>query len=440
MPVALWLRGCCAASCFEESMYITLLRSQLVLDIATVSDNKPQLLTEGLTSHEIAQEARGIGKGKRIKSAREREFPLALIEKGYEIDIGTAQASRNEDIQSIINTVNKVPPEQILTVKPDLNSAECSKVNTSLRSVFAEAAIRGSSLEGGARFMNAINLLAKDTRRTRLTLDVMNVEMTDTNFFTAFRAKSMQKLVSLKVDLAGCGSLSDLTALAEGVGQLTSLQELKMDFSVCRGLGDVDSIGNALAQLPSLKKLGLRFSHCYLVENLSELSYGISRLGRSLEEITLNFQYCPIEGLCSVTNALQSLTHLQKLELDFSHCDQLTDDGSVSPLTIALKSLKNHLKSLKLHFRDCSKISGVGQIAEAIAELRFLKQLRIDFMGCSDGGRGLAGVGMFGQSISELSSLELLEISFDDSPITQTVLATVRNLKGVKVHAQSNFG
>ena len=84
---------------------------QLLLDFATVWDGQAQLLTEGL-AHEM--------EATQIKAARERGFPLELMEKGYRLDIRSAEASKAEDRQHILNSI----AGKELTSVPDLSSPE----------------------------------------------------------------------------------------------------------------------------------------------------------------------------------------------------------------------------------------------------------------------------------------------------------------------------
>ena len=84
---------------------------QLLLDFATVRDGQAQLLTEGL-AHEM--------EATQIKVARERGFPLELMEKGYGLDITSAEASKAEDRKHILNSI----AGKELSSEPDLSSPE----------------------------------------------------------------------------------------------------------------------------------------------------------------------------------------------------------------------------------------------------------------------------------------------------------------------------
>ena len=95
--------------CFEQASVVQ--GKQLLLDFATVRDGQAQLLTEGL-AHKM--------EATQIKAARERGFPLELMEKGYEVDIRSAEASKAEDKQHILNSI----AGKELSSEPDLSSPE----------------------------------------------------------------------------------------------------------------------------------------------------------------------------------------------------------------------------------------------------------------------------------------------------------------------------
>ena len=122
--------------CFEFAMVV--LGKKLLLDFATVHDGKPQLLTEGLASED--ENSRYIATY--FKTCREEGFPLRIMEKGYDIQIELADASREEDKRNIMNSITKKP----LDSTPDPSDEAFSKVNRTLRSMLAEHAARHSAV------------------------------------------------------------------------------------------------------------------------------------------------------------------------------------------------------------------------------------------------------------------------------------------------------
>ena len=117
--------------CFEFAVVV--LGEKLLLDFATVHNGKPQLLTEGLASEEDRPWK---------KVDREKRFPLRVMEKGYDIQIESAQATRDEDKRNIMNSITKKP----LDSTPDPSDEAFSRVNRTLRSMLAEHAARHSAV------------------------------------------------------------------------------------------------------------------------------------------------------------------------------------------------------------------------------------------------------------------------------------------------------
>ena len=233
-----WLR-----SCFEESMLCQGLKAQhgVKLDIATVTQRGPQLLTEGLATN-----ADGELEDQFLKHYREEVFPFELLQLGWSIEITTAQASVPADFNRIINTINGVPAEQLSTVEPDLGHEACERVNRMLRAVFAEAAA-GKAAEQPGMLEQAMELLAKDTERTELMLD-FSFCLSLTDVIAVGRAISQLKsLQQLTLSFNGCTSLTDVSAVGSGVSQLKSLQQLTLYFSWCESLTDVSAVGSAVS-------------------------------------------------------------------------------------------------------------------------------------------------------------------------------------------------
>ena len=103
-------------SCFEES--ICLLQrtgKQLKLDIATIHVGKPCLIAEGHPDLEST-----------------KKFPLALMERGFSIDIAKAEATQEEDRRRILNSVAG-KEEAELDTEPPTEHEKFTQVHTSSR-------------------------------------------------------------------------------------------------------------------------------------------------------------------------------------------------------------------------------------------------------------------------------------------------------------------
>ena len=80
---------------FEQATAVR--HAKLLLDFATVHGGRAHLLTERFAYK---------NEGKERKAARERSFPLELLEAGYELDISSAQASEEKDRRHILNSID----------------------------------------------------------------------------------------------------------------------------------------------------------------------------------------------------------------------------------------------------------------------------------------------------------------------------------------------
>merc|ERR1740117_270677 len=272
--------------CFEESMLCQGLKAQhgVKLDIATVTGDGPQLLTEGVATRATAGDGRV--ESQFGKYFREQDFPFELLRLGWSIEISTAQASVPADFNRIINTINGVPAEQLSTVEPELGHEACERVNRMLRVVFAEAAA-GKAAEHPGMLEQAMELLAKDAERTELIMD-----------FTY------------------CPKLTDVSAVGSAVSQLKSLQKLTLNFSCCDGLTDVSAVVGAVSQLKSLQKFTLNFSHCSKLTDVGAVVSAVSQL-KSLQQLDLDLQGCSnLTGMCCLEARLRKALPGAEIKVD----------------------------------------------------------------------------------------------------------------------------
>ena len=263
---------------FEEGMWAQNLRKKgLKLDIATMLDGKPQLLTDGLTQKEEQKyEAENPGYGYFVKSGREASFPLAVLQLGYAITAGEAEATQKEDKRRIINTINGCDPTQLNTSEPVLDHFECERVNRILRGVFAEASLNAAAKadygtedeprdaevdEKSHNLGSAMSVLAEDTERSELLIDLRYTGITHTNELGAATLGKLQALTQLNI-IASCSGLVDVSAFGEALAQLKALEKLTISFTFCRGPVDVSAVGQGLAQLKVLKELTIDFTFC----------------------------------------------------------------------------------------------------------------------------------------------------------------------------------
>ena len=88
---------------------------QLKLDIATIHVGKPCLIAEGHPDLEST-----------------KDFPLALMERGFSIDIAKAEATQEEDRRRILNSVAG-KEEAELDTEPPTEHEKFTQVHTSSR-------------------------------------------------------------------------------------------------------------------------------------------------------------------------------------------------------------------------------------------------------------------------------------------------------------------
>ena len=141
-----------------------------------------------------------------FKGVREQDFPLELLEQGYEIRVEDGQASQEKDRKRILNSIAAKPLES----EPDLHHPAYGEVNQTLRSMVAAHGIGRSARAG--QLEKAIAVVCGDRNQTKLELN-----------------------------LSWCDALDDVAPLAK-LGELQSLQQLTLVLARCEALVDVASL------------------------------------------------------------------------------------------------------------------------------------------------------------------------------------------------------
>lgn len=207
------------------------------VQLATEGRTEVQLITEGLTEAEQAAEDERKKNpdnyfrekvGVEAKTEREAGFPLQLLERGYGLDITTAEASRPADKRTILNTIAGVAPEFLQTQAPDLSCPEFERVNRRLRGVFANAAVPKAAQEG--RLEAALAHLAEDTEVVKLRLDFQGCDPRDDQILREFS------------EWEGLGRLQELRHLTVE-GRHYSHERLPDSIALCKQLTDLDLSG-----------------------------------------------------------------------------------------------------------------------------------------------------------------------------------------------------
>ena len=104
--------------CFEQATVAQ--GKKLLLDIATVQDGEPELLTDGFAydNRALPNPIPDVDKvAMYIKGAREKHFPVGLLEKAYAIEVEAGQASVEKDRKLILNSITETDLHKIFDMR-----------------------------------------------------------------------------------------------------------------------------------------------------------------------------------------------------------------------------------------------------------------------------------------------------------------------------------
>jgi len=228
--------------------------------------------------------------------------------------------------------------------------------------------------------------------------------------------KKLIRLKSLCLTFPSCLNFNKLTfrSLMKGFRENLNLLRLSLYFHGCENLANIDyqSLGKALKTLSSLQELRLKF-HCrYANRNddieLSSLKKGLIRLV-SLRKLSLVFHNGGVSdiGLSEISESIRKLSRLEDLILDFSGCPKITEIG----LKSLGEALLNSLFKIELNFSHCEGISDEGfvNLHENFGRLANLKSLHLNYPGLID-----AGLKSLSKSLKGSTSLQDLHLSLSN--------------------------
>jgi len=271
----------------------------------TMMKRQSLLLTEGLTLKEQNLESLRAGNGQEEKRIRESGFPLGLLEKGFEINIAEGNASNESDKHHILNFI---AGEEIsdLDKPPKKTHEEYDKVNYTLRSLFAEAALnrvlqayqhKANHKELSEHELQSLEklfpALGGDATKKSLRVVLRDSAVTD-DCIDELANESIAKLVALEylyIELYCCKLLSDVSQLWISIGGLRDLQYLHLDMTGCKMLTDVSGLGQSLTKLKRLRELYMNFSHCERLEGVCVLGSSLKAL-KKLDKFTVDLHGC----------------------------------------------------------------------------------------------------------------------------------------------------
>lgn len=447
--------------CFEQAMVVHEEHSDLFLDIATVVDGKtPAVITDSRAAPVAADLKGGPKFALEFKRDRESGFPLNLLERGYEIDISTAQAAREDDRRRILNTIRRMSttgndtnskrdswplyvlePTQELPPWPNAdncylvlrNSSEAAALRTQLQSLPNGVSIpcRGRDRQKEPWDYGFCRIQNGELCFDYVSGDKESFSIMDIDFF---------ELVHLVVTQNHQADISLYHALDCEEPNLTDPVFAKVN-KVLRGIfaeaaarkaaeeGRIDTVIQVLKQDSDRKKLTLNLGGCSYL-NLAELA---NLAGHpSLQQLTIDCSYSGVANVPRLADALTGLKCLQKLHLNFEWCTtleesdvaRLSDQGLVrlcstlTDLTLDLKGcffavflpLIETLQSLEKIFIDYSysHTEAKGKTLAGILQLRRLRQLHLRFRACQH----VSDVRSL-KRLARLSNLETLVLDFD---------------------------
>jgi len=298
--------------CFEESMCMLQkdadgIRRKLKLDIATIHAGKPCLIAEGLPGIEASQ-----------------NFPLQLLERGFVIDIAKGEATQAADKQHILNSIAGKEGCELDTTEPPTEHPTFDEVNKLLANMFAEAAMPPSMLSQRCTGVAICMALLSEAKHSKLELNFCRrCDENLVSVWDSLKVHAGPELHHLALDFSNSKRLSDVSALGQSLGSLSTLQHLALIFRGCSKLSDVSALGQSLGSLLTLQHLVLNFTKCRQVSDVSVLGQSLGSLA-TLQHLDLKFCECSqLSDVSVLGQSLGSLSALQHLDLDFSWCPQL---------------------------------------------------------------------------------------------------------------------
>jgi len=222
-----------------------------------------------------------------------------------------------------------------------------------------------------------------------------------------------------------CKRLQSLSSIV--ARRFEHLTELSMDFNWCRKqmsdsfLRFLGFQADVLAQLTGLRTLELNLSHCPQLTDLTPISDVLSVL--SLTYLYLNLNHCP--GLSSVMplRVLGGFAQLQFLELRLESCTGLTTAAGLEPLGNLAQ-----LEGLELYLNNCPALVDVAALS-SLGGLVKLQRFSLSLSNC----KTLADVAAL-ESLGSLAHLRNLELHLSRCPALTSVaplvgLSNIENLQ-----------
>mmetsp|Transcript_49928 Transcript_49928/g.107446 ORF Transcript_49928/g.107446 Transcript_49928/m.107446 type:complete len:670 (-) Transcript_49928:143-2152(-) len=242
------------------------------LDIASLYNGRPVILTRGLTASEQDSEVANPGTGYKQKESRERAFSLDIIERALKTVIQHAETTVPEHRDLLLNSLvgkgfDKPPPD---------DCEQYTKANKRLRALFALTFWRRVVHVSGDDSIKDLQLALTDAIRNDVWREVLNIDLSFMNGaanekMTLLTRTLPPNLKELTLSL-GSMSLADEHIVALGAALPTGVEELdiKLDNNV-----DISNVGIAnfmTNALPRLRRQSLSLATTGVSKEFSDRS------------------------------------------------------------------------------------------------------------------------------------------------------------------------
>lgn len=316
---------------FEEAVAVDF-DCGLILDIATCTNGRATVLTEGTTQVD-EDKARHAGTlATRQKMIREAPFPIDILEAGLKIKVQDGFASEASDKHHILNCIANTPLEET----PPKTHENYDRVNNKLRAVFATAAWRNAAQKGKVETLKLPEVLSANKWLGMFSLDVSDSPEIEGTNLLGRALQGLESLHTLSVNFSLCRKVNCLQGLACCLGpNLGALLKLTLHFRHCERLTDMRPLMDGIRRLPLLESLDLNASHCTGLgvprgpqdSHQSDFqSWGVERLSghRHLSKVKMEMIDCVgFAGSAALQRGMRGLPALSSLYLNMVGCLKL---------------------------------------------------------------------------------------------------------------------
>lgn len=338
--------------CFE--LYRTLLDEEKLLDIISVADSQPRLLTIGPLPGEFSRQ----------KTRREGHFPIELVCEGLHRRLEEGKASREIDkvriLNSMVGRLDSLDDASVLT-DFEKHKHHYDRANNVLHAHFAVTVWPQAVERGSVQRMNLPSLLKRDVTRQSLALDFHDSEILTDGSLQEIADVLPSNLQRLNLVCSKCTQLSDAGVQALASKMPIGLRRTLLRFGHCSKLTNASALAIAGALPVGLEKLYLSFKECPSITDAGVCAIA-TMLPVTLTWLTLVFDdITPLTEVAIKDLAAHLPPGLERFELSLNGCDNVTDGG----LSSLAEALPSSLTRLELYFANCKKLSDEALLAFA---------------------------------------------------------------------------